>query len=362
MSDLPSTLPSLPAGAPGRLLLIDDNRVMRLLLAHALELQGHSVTGVENGRRGLELLRAGCFDLVLLDIEMPEMDGFQVLEAITADPALRYIPVVMISAVSDIASVARCIQMGAEDYLFKPPNPVLLQARICSSLEKKRLRDAQRELVRKFTASEAAEDLLARGISLDGMLIEATVLFANIQGFAGLAAGQPPAVTIQLLNEYDLLMFDAIQQYGGSISQIMGDGIMALFGAPAPLVDQAQCAVLCGLEMLDLAGQFNQQRAAQGQTPIQLGIGIATGQMVSGYTGTEQRAIYTCIGDTVNQAARLRAYTETAGRALLIDESTRRSLDAALPVEACGAVTLKGKRHPVNVFHVFNGPIRGGWR
>jgi CheY-like chemotaxis protein len=128
--------------------VVDDNRVNRLLIGRALEQLGHRVSFAENGREALEALRRRPVDLVLLDIEMPEMNGYQVLEALAADPHLRDIPVVMMSSVEEVDSVARCIEMGAEDYLFKPVNPVLLRARVGSSLEKKRLRDQQRQLRR----------------------------------------------------------------------------------------------------------------------------------------------------------------------------------------------------------------------
>ena len=137
----------------GDLLVVDDNRVNRLLLGRALEQLGHTVTFAENGREALEVLRQRRVDLVLLDIEMPEMNGYQVLEALAANPRLRDLPVVMMSSVEEVDSVARCIEMGAEDYLFKPVNPVLLKARIGASLEKKRLRDQQRELFRKFATA-----------------------------------------------------------------------------------------------------------------------------------------------------------------------------------------------------------------
>src|SRR5262249_28333190 len=125
----------------GDLLVVDDNRVNRLLVARTLEQFGHRVAFAENGRQALEALRSHPADLVLLDIEMPEMNGYQTLEALRADPKLRDIPVVMMSSVDEVDSVARCIEMGAEDYLFKPVNTVLLRARVAASLEKKRLRD-----------------------------------------------------------------------------------------------------------------------------------------------------------------------------------------------------------------------------
>ena len=142
--------------SPGRLLVVDDNKVNRLLLGRSLELQGHKVASAENGRVALEMLRRESFDLMLLDMEMPEMDGFQVLEQMANDLQLRDVPVIVTSSLEGIDHVVRCIELGAEDYLMKPVNPGLLKARIGSSLEKKRLRDQQKELVRRFATSAVA--------------------------------------------------------------------------------------------------------------------------------------------------------------------------------------------------------------
>ena len=352
---------NLPASnnsiAPGRLLIIDDNKVMRLLLARGLEQQGHSVVMAESGRSGLETLKSERFDLVLLDIQMPEMDGYQVLEAIRGNISLRDIPVIMVSSLDEVDGVARCIQMGAEDYLFKPPNPILLRARIFSSLEKKRLRDQQRELIRKFAASEVADELLAKGFSLGGQMVQATVLFSDIRGFTTITESQPPSITIDLLNDYYSLMFEAIKGHGGMVNQIVGDGLMALFGTPTPLENQAECAVLSALEMIEMVDLFNHQQASIGRVQIKIGIGIATGQVIAGYTGTMERATYTCVGDTVNLAARLEAYTKTVGKPILIDKNTRQLLKEDLRVEDCGLSELKGKAQAVNVYSVLTGQM-----
>jgi adenylate cyclase len=342
---------SIPTG-PGRLLVIDDNKVMRLLLARGLEQQGHSITMVESGAIGLEMLHNERFDLVLLDIQMPEMDGYQVLERITSDRALSDIPVIITSSLDEMDGVARCISMGAEDYLTKPLNPILLQARINASLEKKRLRDTQKALIRKFAASEVADDLLAKGFSLGGQSIQATVLFSDIRSFTTITESQPASDTIELLNDYYSLMFDAINSQGGMVNQMLGDGIMALFGTPVTLDNPAESAVRSALEMIELIDLFNQQQAALDRPQIQIGVGIATGQVIAGYTGTMQRATYTCVGDTVNLAARLEAYTKTVGHPILIEEITRQALSFEIKVEEVGPAELKGKSKAVKVFFV----------
>lgn len=342
---------------PARLLVVDDNKVNRLLLTRSLELQGHSVASAENGRVALEMLRREGFDLLLLDMEMPEMDGFQVLEQMLNDRQLRDIPVIVTSSLEGVENVVRCIELGAEDYLSKPVNPVLLKARIGASLEKKRLRDQQKELMRRFATPEVAQDLQTSGFSLGGKLVRASVMFSDIRGFTSLAESQPPEETIELLNTYYELMFDAISGHGGVVTLMMGDGLMSVFGAPVPLPDHGESAVRAAQEMVELIELFNLERKAAGKLPIRIGIGIASGEMVAGYTGTNKRATYTCIGDTVNLAARLETYTKVAQRPILIDQATRSTLGDRIAVESLGPVPFKGKTAAVEVFAVEPAPV-----
>jgi adenylate cyclase len=338
--------------SPGRLLVVEDNKVNRLLLGRSLEQQGHRVDFAENGQQALDRLNESDFDLLLLDIEMPVMDGYQVLDQLARDRKLRNLPVIVISSLEELDSVVRCIEMGAEDYLTKPVNPVLLRARIGASLEKKRLRDQQRELVRRFATAEVAEDLEASGFSLGGRFVEAAVMFSDIRGFTSLAEVQSPAETIELLNTYYTLMFEAISGQGGVVNQMIGDGLMAIFGAPLPLPNHAEQAVLAALEMMEMIALFNLDRSASGLPEIQIGIGIATGQVIAGYTGTHRRATYTCVGDTVNLAARLEAYTKVVGMPILTEECTRTSLKASIQVVELGPAQFKGKALSINTYSI----------
>jgi len=340
------------AEVPGRLLIVDDNKVNRLLLARTIELQGHRTVAAENGRVALELLHREAFDLLLLDIEMPEMDGFQVLEQLKADLKLRDLPVIVTSSVEGVQNVVRCIELGAEDYLPKPVNPVLLKARIQASLEKKRLRDQQKELVRRFATGAVADDLALSGFALGGRHVQATVMFSDIRGFTALVEQQPPDETIELLNTYYTLMFDAISGQGGVVNQMIGDGLMAIFGAPLALAGHEAAAVRAALDMLEMVELFNAERAAVGKPPIAIGIGIASGEVVAGYTGTQSRATYTCIGDTVNLAARLESHTKSAACPVLVDPAVRACLGDAFEVRSLGPVALKGKARQTEVFAV----------
>jgi adenylate cyclase len=336
----------------GDLLVVDDNRVNRLLLTRTLEQLGHRVAFAENGRQALQSLRARPVDLVLLDIEMPEMNGYETLEALQADAKLRDIPVVMMSSIEEIDSVARCIELGAEDYLFKPVNPVLLRARVAASLEKKRLRDQQRELFRKFATAEVADSLLTSGLALGGKHVDATVMFCDIRSYTRITEALSPADTIELLNSYYTLMFDAIAGHGGIVNQVLGDGLMAIFGAPMPLADHRDRAVLAALEMAELVTGFNREQVLRGRMEIRIGIGIASGPVVAGFMGTQQRVTYTCVGDTANLAAHLEAHTKVVGQPILIDENTKSGLTAGIRVESHGAVQFKTRSQAAQVYSV----------
>ncbi len=336
----------------GNLLVVDDNKMNRLLIARHLEQQGHRVAHAENGKQALVMLRSQPFDLLMLDIEMPEMDGFQVLEQLTTDAELRYIPVIIISNVEDIESIVKSIELGAEDYLHKPINPTLLKARIASSLEKKRLRDRQRELIRKFATDQVADELLSTGFSLGGKIVDATALFCDIRSFTSIAEAQTAAETIDLLSDYYALMMEAIGEEGGIVNQMVGDGLMAIFGAPLPHEDHRLRSVHAAIQMMELLEQYNLERIALKRTPIRVGIGIASGEVIAGFTGTERRATYTCVGDTVNLAARLESQTKVAGKPILIEECVRAGLDDSIQVEDEGLLEIKGKSKLVQVYSV----------
>jgi adenylate cyclase len=343
---------STPAPTAGTLLIADDNRVNRLLLARGLEQEGHTIVFAEHGREALDLLRQQGFDLMLLDVLMPELDGYKVLAELKDDPHLRDIPVIVTSALDEIDSVVRCLEMGAEDYLTKPVNPVLLNARINASLEKKRLRDQQRELVSKFATKEVADDLLTSGFSLGGQYVDASAMFCDIRSFTTISESREPTETIELLNDYYLLMMDAITGEGGIVNQMVGDGLMAIFGAPVPRDDHRQAAVLAARQMIELIRLFNEEQAARDKVQIQIGVGVASGHVVAGYTGTQSRATYTCVGDTVNVAARLESHTKELGRPILIDENTRQGIAEGIAVEPQGELLMKGKTEPTKVYAV----------
>jgi class 3 adenylate cyclase len=225
---------------------------------------------------------------------------------------------------------------------------------VAASLEKKRLRDLQRELFRRFATAEVAEEVLSAGGALDGKYkqVEASVMFSDIRSYTAITETLAPADTIELLNSYYTLTFDAISGQGGIVNQMLGDGLMAIFGAPLPLADHCERAVLAALEMLELIEAFNQDQARRGAIAVRIGIGIASGPLVAGFTGTQQRMTYTGVGDAVNLAAHLEAHTKVLGAPILIDEATRGGLGEAIQVVAHGPTQLKTRAQPVQVYSV----------
>lgn len=341
-----------PPTTPGRLLIVDDNRVNRLLLAHAVEQMGHQIVTADNGREALDQLRAHAFDLVLLDIEMPEMDGYELLDICLKDSELRNIPVIMTSAHDELDSVIKCVDLGAEDYLTKPVNPILLRARVNASLEKKRLRDEHRRLIRTFADKGVADELIRDGFSLGGKHAVISSMFCDIRNFTSMTETHDPSDVIDLINDYYEIVIDTVQAHGGNANGMQGDGLMSFFGAPVPYADHAQRAVESALDICTRIAAFNVAQRTKGKLRIEIGVGIATGQVIAGYAGTKTRATYICVGDTVNLSSRLESHTKVVNRLIVIDDSTRAMLDASIVVEPLGEELFRGKSIPVHIYSV----------
>jgi class 3 adenylate cyclase len=177
-------------------------------------------------------------------------------------------------------------------------------------------------------------------------------MFSDIRSFTTIAEAQSPAETIELLNTYYTLMFEAISGHGGIVNQMVGDGLMAIFGAPFAQEGHCEMAVRAALEMIEMIDLFNYERETEGKLKIRIGIGVASGQVIAGYTGTVHRATYTCVGDTVNLAARLESHTKVVGEPILIDETTRLCLANGIRVIDQGLVQVKGKTQEVRIFSV----------
>jgi adenylate cyclase len=341
-------------------LVVDDDSVNRLLLSRSVEREGHRCATAGDGRQALEILRREAFDVVLLDVVMPEIDGFEVLAQMQADGELRHIPVIMISALEDIASVVRGIELGAEDYLPKPFNPMLLRARINGCLTRKRLADLERERVRgifsRFVPEHVVDEVLTRtddDLRLGGVTLAGTVMFSDLRDFTSFAESLPADTVIEVLNRYVSGMSDAILDNGGTLVAYMGDGIMAVFGAPIEMAGHADRALAAAREMLDvrLPG-FNRWLRENGLGDgFRMGIGVSSGLIVSGTVGSERRLEYTTVGDTTNTASRLEAMTKNTPYSIFIADSTRRSLrQPAEDLVFVDELDVRGKRSRVRLW------------
>jgi class 3 adenylate cyclase len=331
----------------------------RDVLARRLEKQGYEIESAGDGRRAMEMILAepGRFDLILLDIMMPFMNGFEVLERLKGDESLRHIPVIMISAMDDIESVVRCIQLGAEDYLPKPFNPTLLRARVGATLEKKRLRDKERAYLAQIQAEqERSERLLlnilpepiAKRLKADETGIadsfaEVSVLFADIVDFTSLTSQASPQDLIRILNEI-FTEFDTLaERYQMEKIKTIGDAYMVVGGLPTPTPDHAEGAAAMAIGMQDIVRNY---RGYSGRD-FSIRIGIDVGPVIAGVIG-RKKFIYDLWGATVNLASRMEA--QGLPGMIQVTPAARECLKDRFQFEERGPIQVKGVGELVTYF------------
>jgi class 3 adenylate cyclase len=352
-------------------LVVDDSAVNRKVLARhlgSLDIEAREAT---NGREALEALRAADgsdIGIVLLDIEMPEVDGYETLATIKGDEALRPIPVIMISSVEELDSVVRCIEMGATDYLPKPFNPAILEARVRASLAGKRLHDLEVESAARqaelLQTIERQKDELSRFLSpqvaalvsspeggqlLAGHRRVATSVFCDLRDFTPFSEATPPEVVIRVLREYHAMMGEQIMAHGGTLEHFAGDGMMVFFNDPVLQADHVARAVRMALAMRDRFDDLASGWANDGHT-LGFGVGIATGEVTLGRIGFEGRYDYGMVGTTVIVASRL---SSAAGPGqILLSPWAAEAVEGLVEVEPVGEIVLKGFSKPLAAVNV----------
>jgi adenylate cyclase len=344
------------------ILIADDDGVSRKLLRRLLEQDGHEVRAAANGVEALELFTEGAIDIVLLDVVMPELDGIAVLERLKATPDANHVPVIMISAVDETGSVVRCIEAGADDYLPKPFNPVILRARIKAGLTKKRLHDLERARVHdvfcRFLPDHVVDDVLERtddDLRLGGVSTVGTVMFTDLRGFTAFSENRSPELVISALNHYFDETSDAILENGGTLVAYRGDGFLAVFGAPIEIEDHADRALATALDMVDVrVPRFNEWLRSNGLgEDVSMGVGLNSGPFMSGNVGSLRRLEYTVHGDTVNTASRIEGLTKTLAGPILLSESTRAALlHPPVDLRPVGEVEVRGRQSAVGLWTV----------
>ena len=347
--------PERPKSGPqSHILVVDDNENNRDVLGRRLEREGYRVSSAENGRCALEMVRSATYDLVLLDIMMPEIDGYQVLSQMKADPALCDIPVIMISALDQINSVVRCIETGAEDYLNKPFDPVLLRARIGACLEKKRLRDEQKRkhaelevaigeaetqrresesLLRNILPAQIAHELRGRGQVEPRYFEDVTILFSDFVGFTRATENLAAEDLVNLLHTYFTAFDKIVGRYGLEKLKTIGDSYMLVGGLPERNPSHPVDAVLAAFEMVKAVEDLSSEEA-----PWKVRIGIHTGPVIAGVVGIKKFA-FDIWGESVNFSSRM----ESSGEANRINMSARTysRVKDFFACEARGQVTTK---------------------
>jgi adenylate cyclase len=331
-----------------RLLAVDDDAANREMLVRRLEKLGYEVAEAANGREALTKLKDGGYDVVLLDIIMPDLDGFQTLEYMKADPRLKHIPVIMLTALDDVDSTVRCIEAGAEDYVPKPFSPVLLRARITASLEKKRLRDQEQAYLAQLQVERTKSDRLLLNVlpkaiaerlkagqrTIVDSFIDSTVLFADIVGFTRISSRQSPQRTVQLLNEL-FSSFDRVaEQLEVEKIKTIGDAYMLVSGVPAIRADHAEVCAAAAFEILDAVQAFNRRHGLDWAVRV----GMNSGPVVAGIIGTRKFA-YDLWGDTVNIASRMESHGQPGE--VQVSEATRQLLEGKYEFHPMGVLEIK---------------------
>jgi len=331
----------------GHILVVDDNPLNRLELAQALKKQGHSTVLVEDGLQALKALEQGHFDLVMLDILMPNMDGFAVLEKMKADGQLRNIPVLVISAIDDMDSIVKCIRLGAEDYLPKPSNLTLLEARVIACLEKKRLREAVVNQLGKYVPESVAASIINEQKALQPKRTIATILYTDIENFTGIAESMPPERVFEMLNEYFPALVDPIMAHGGVVNQFQGDAMLVTYNVPLEDPDHADNALKTAIEI-----QHRLSKEKFAGVSLRTRIGVNTGEVIAGNVGSGTRVAYTVHGDAVNSAARLEQLNKQFGTYTLVSASTVEQLRGSYQLREIGEVPIRGKHDGMRVFEL----------
>lgn len=350
----------------GNILVVDDNDSNRNLLAHQLNRQGHQISTAASGQKALEMIRETRPDLILLDLFMPGMNGFDVLREMNSDEDLRAVPVIIITGLNDTNAAVKCIEAGAFDLLIKPVNPSLLGARVTACLERKSWHDKeqayQQELEKNYTfirkvfgrylSDEVVQQILESddGMEMGGAKRTVTIMMTDIRGFSILSQELDPQDCVKMLNNYFGVMTPLIQKHDGVIDEFLGDAILAIFGAPVKTEYHAQQAVACAIEMQQAMAEVNYNNKQWGLPSIEMGIAVNTGEVVVGNIGSETRSKYGVVGHHVNLTARIESFT--VGGQVMASEYTIAALEPEVVIAQSLEVEAKGIKEPVKIHEI----------
>jgi class 3 adenylate cyclase len=355
-----------PSAPKNRILIVEDTPANIQTLVAILKERGYQISVAMNGKQALDVLTRVQPDLILLDVMMPDMDGFETCQQLKAAEKWRQIPVIFLTSKTETADIVKGFELGAVDYVAKPFNAHELLARVNTHLTMDELRrnlavkNAElaraHELVRRafgrYVSEEVATSILQSpgGLELGGEEREVTILMSDLRGFTALTARLTPHDVIAFLNLYLEAMVDAIGRYEGTIDEILGDAILVIFGAPIACSDHAAKAVACGLAMQLAMPEVNRRLAEKGAAELEMGIGIHTGPVIVGNIGSLRRTKYAGVGLNVNLAGRIESFT--TGGQVLVSESTREKITLPLRIDNVFQVEPKGATHSLKLHEI----------
>ncbi len=360
-----------------KILIVDDNPRNAKLLEAILTPSGYAVMGAASGREALGKVAAEGPDIVLLDIVMPDMSGYEVCQRLKDDPVTRLLPVVMLTASGEQEKV-KAIEAGADDFIPRPFNHQELLARVKSLLRIKEYHDTiqaqaselaewNRTLeervgvqvaevkrlgrLRRFLSPQLAELIVSSGDDrlLDSHRREITVVFCDLRGFTAFAETAEPEDVMAVLREFYDALGELIFRFGGTLEHFAGDAIMTIFNDPVPCPDPTERAVRMAVAMRERVAELTRGWRKRGYD-LDFGVGLALGYATMGKIGFEGRFDYSAVGTVVNLASRL--CDEAAGGQILLSSNTYAVVEDVVAAESIGPITLKGFHKPVAAFNV----------
>jgi adenylate cyclase len=363
---------------PPRILIVDDNEANRDIIDARLKQHGFELLQAADGEEALIVAKESVPDLVLLDVMMPKLDGIEVTRRIKADPALPFMPIILVTAKADSKDAVAGLDAGADDYLTKPIDQAALVARVKSVLRTKMLHDRvqaqaaeiagwnltleqrvreqlaeieRASRLKRFLAPQIAELILSSGDerALESHRRDITVLFCDLRGFTAFAESAEPEEVMAILNEYHKALGALIHRFGGTLNQFSGDGVMVLFNDPLPCPNPSERAARLAVSMRECVSELAAKWRKLGHD-LGFGLGIAYGYATLGRIGFEGRFDYSAIGSVVNLAARLCG--EAQNGQILIDTKVQASVESIMDAESVGELSLKGFHRAVRAFNL----------
>jgi adenylate cyclase len=332
------------------ILAVDDEPANLALLRKLLRHQGYDVTEATDGRSAIREVVEAAPDLVCLDVMMPDLDGIEVCQQLRRMPEHAGLPILLLTALNRPEDKARGLEAGANDFLSKPFDESELTARLRSLLRTRALQDRLTDLLRRYVSDSIAAEVLRDpfAATLGGDRRHVSTLFADVRGYTALAAQHSPEQALDLLNRYLTVASDAVESHGGTVADLLGDGVFAFFGAPVLHSNDAERAVRAALELQNQVARLD--IPSMPEVRLQTGIGITTGLVLAGNIGSERRMHYAVVGDPVNVASRLQSVAGPGQ--ILVDKATHDAVRDQVVSQDLGTLRLAGKGDWVPAFNI----------